>query len=770
MNIVRAFLFVFFINSLYASDIPIAKPDITSPQLQEQSVPIIELPITLKFAQSHLQVAAFERNGWYWFAFNQACLNNIHDILESNHLLYKQYEIIQDDQYLVFRIKTITLHDFPNIQQQGNTLEITFTNSLPIKAPKLTYKINNFNISLPAFNGIKEYIQVIDPDIKDKILIVLADINQTIVEKDNQFTYCKLLDSNYGIAINDVSNRLMPFIKQGILYIYHPDNHLKYLPSQFNLSTPIFQFSEWYNDGKYFEKTLTTLRQEISNNNSLDSRLNLVRFFLGHKMTTEALSYLNYIYDLDPNYYNYKLLHIASLYLSQNYYQAHLEIEKIAIEYLNYQQLQELNFWQSATLIQLHYTDVKITYNNSFIQQYQYYDIDFALLILKQAITTNDTSIISEIQEVLQNKKLSKHQHNTFMLLIADATIADQEKSLSIYDEISQDNQDIYNQASAILKKVKYLYYNNLIDIKSSINELEKIHPLIKGEDIEAVLLDTLAELYINNQQYYEGLLLLKTIHTNFSYYHNILKVNQSIYKNLVYLFNEGGIHNMLPITVVDIFINFKDLLPIGRIGAEIALNFADYLIKIDLVNEAEDFLQHLIKYRLYGDEKKQNIIKLANLYLNNHQPEQVISLFNQYIIQDKRTLYLQSKAFLQLGEAERALTLLDQDNSDAANKIKLDILWNIKAWDRIIALIEPKLHYRQNPEQELSDIEQKYIFCLAVSYFQKGDKSNLDKLYDAFSHLKLHNHELLELFNQILTNKNINMATLNKLYKINFN
>ena len=757
--------------------VPPLKPEITIPEeistVENQWDPVKEQLVTdpeftLDFSNDDIQIAAFERNGWYWFAINQISDSDLDKILSEN--LHHRYDIVKNDQQLVFRIKA-DLPYIPFIEKKDGHIIIKFLDIESYDKPlqKLVPQIGDAKITLTMFSNVNKYIEVIDPDIKDKLVIVLADVDHKNIDREYHFIYFNLLRSYYGAAFVARSDHLQTTLHKGVLQVSYPQNNWQDFSLKTNSHDLLFQFNDWYEED--FNAVLIQLQQKILEEASLEARLNLVKFFLGQKMIPEALSYLNYIGELYEDYhddYHFKLLNIATLYLLQKYSAAYREVENFPVHSLSHQQKKEFDFWKDAIVIQL--TDAKISLhlNNKFLDQYSYYETDFLLLALKQAIIKEDYTQIKDIEDNLDHKVLSPYQRNQFLLLVAQIMMQMHEynEALTIYDNLIADNNNIYHKALATVKKTEYLHQNSLIDLHNSIQDLEKLKPLIKGEKIEAPLLELLSTLYLDDKQYYNSIFLLKEIYTRFDSYYNAIQINQKIHMVLTHLFNERIIDSMSPLMAIDIFINFKEFLPIGDEGLNISLHFTDYLIKVNLISEAISFLQHLIQYRLQGEIKEESIIKLAKLYLDDNQPEQAIFLLNKYNVNNKQATYLHSGAFLQLAKYRLSYSLLAGDKSKEADNLRFKILWYEKNWDEIIEQLAPRLRYRHDPQQNLTEDEQQHLFYLAVAYFQKDDRENLAKLYEAFQTMPIKKQHTIKLLYKI-SHESISMRSFNQLLSL---
>ena len=59
------------------------------------------------------------------------------------------------------------------------------------------------------------------------------------------------------------------------------------------------------------------------------------------------------------------------------------------------------------------------------------------------------------------------------------------------------------------------------------------------------------------------------------------------------HLFLEGGADGMDSLQALALFVDFQDLVPMGPEGDQMVRGLADKLVKLDLLTQAEELLQH---------------------------------------------------------------------------------------------------------------------------------------------------------------------------------
>ena len=90
-------------------------------------------------------------------------------------------------------------------------------------------------------------------------------------------------------------------------------------------------------------------------------------------------------------------------------------------------------------------------------------------------------------------------------------------------------------------------------------------------------------------------------------------------------LFLDGEADQLQPIEALGLFYEFSDLTPVGPNGDRIVRLLAGRLVKVDLLEQAAQLLQHQVDERLQGMGKAQVAADLAAIYLMDHKPDQAL-------------------------------------------------------------------------------------------------------------------------------------------------
>jgi hypothetical protein len=175
--------------------------------------------------------------------------------------------------------------------------------------------------------------------------------------------------------------------------------------------------------------------------------------------------------------------------------------------------------------------------------------------------------------------------------------------------------------------------------------------------------------------------------------------------------------------------------MPTGTDGIAVTRNLAERLVAIDLLEQAGDLLEELVRSKLQGEEKGHTSARLAAIRLLDHMPEAAIAgldLANgeSYSpdLQNERVL-LRAKAMSEMRKYDEALTLLHDNGSPSAKLLRADITMHAEHWaDAAKALIDlvgppPKAGVA------LTNDQGDWLVNCAIAFSLAGDQDGLAKL-----------------------------------------
>ena len=258
---------------------------------------------------------------------------------------------------------------------------------------------------------------------------------------------------------------------------------------------------------------------------------------------------------------------------------------------------------------------------------------------------------------------------------------------------------------------------------KETIDALETLTTIWRGDEIEAQGLKLLAHLYTDEKNYRAAFHVMRTalqVHP-YSEYTRAIQDEASV--SFDHLFLGGEADALPPIEALGLFYDYRDLTPIGWRGDEMIRKLADRLVSVDLLDQAAELLQHQVDHRLQGSARAQVATRLAVIYLMNHKPQRAIVTLQKSRatelpteLRDQRLL-LEARALSETGRHDLALELIANIDTHEAIRLRSDILWAAKRWRAAAEQIEILYGDRWRDFTPLYETERFDILRAAIGY-----------------------------------------------------
>src|SRR4029079_5647127 len=154
------------------------------------------------------------------------------------------------------------------------------------------------------------------------------------------------------------------------------------------------------------------------------------------------------------------------------------------------------------------------------------------------------------------------------------------------------------------------------------LRELETLSAIWRGDTIELMTLNRMAQIYAQNRRYVDSLSAAKTA-TRMQPNSELSRQSQDAASALfAQLFLSPKGEDMKPVDALAMFYEYRELTPIGRRGDEMIRRLAERLASIDLLDQAAELLQYQVDKRLEGAARAQVAARLATVYLTNRKPD----------------------------------------------------------------------------------------------------------------------------------------------------
>ncbi|MDX2027526.1 MAG: hypothetical protein SFW62_02705 [Alphaproteobacteria bacterium] len=256
-----------------------------------------------------------------------------------------------------------------------------------------------------------------------------------------------------------------------------------------------------------------------------------------------------------------------------------------------------------------------------------------------------------------------------------------------------------------------------------------------RGDDLEIDTLHRLGQYYIQSKNVKAGLNTLSRavqLAPKSPLVPQIKEEMSGIFHD-IFLADLGS--DLSALDALTLYQQYRGLMPTGADGNAVMRNLAERLVAIDLLDQAADLLEDLVKNRLQGEEKGRVSARLAAIRLLDHKPEAALAGLDMgkdssypTDLQNERTL-LRAKALSELNKDEEALALLNDNTHEAARILRADITMRAQHWgDATKALLEligppPAAGTALNLNQA------SWLVNAAIALSMAGDQEGLHKL-----------------------------------------
>ena len=272
-----------------------------------------------------------------------------------------------------------------------------------------------------------------------------------------------------------------------------------------------------------------------------------------------------------------------------------------------------------------------------------------------------------------------------------------------------------------------------------TVDALETLTTMWRGDDTEAEGLQLLARLYTEDGRYRDAFRIMRAALAS----HPTSDLTRRIQDEAAASFNSlflAGKGDALPaIDALALFYDFRELTPIGRRGDEMIRRLADRLVSVDLLDQAAELLQHQVDHRLQGAARAQVATRLAVIYLMNHKADKALATLRATRIAElpndvrNQRLLLEARALSDVGRHDVALEVIGNIEGREAMRLRSDILWAGKRWRDAAEQIELLYGDRWKEFEPLTDIERSDILRAASGYALGEDALGLVRFRERY-------------------------------------
>lgn len=487
-----------------------------------------------------------------------------------------------------------------------------------------------------------------------------------------------------------------------------------------------------------------------------DKRFDIARFYFAEDMCQEALGVLRDLFVQDPVYPKVteaRLIEAACLYRRGLYDDAATQFEALEKPFENHPNKPEIDFWRWASEMQsskqkripnrlnIPYEYVKAY--DKFMQQYPTdMRYDFGLLAVEDHLDKGNLDESAATLEIISYDNVPPERRNDteFLRSMVALQQGDYEQAQQIWKLLADDAFDRYNRARALYELAKYNLVTGKATLDQTIDELNHISVIWRGDKLELDVLKLAGQLYINDKRYYEGLRDWQALVNNFPNTKEALFIAGRMKNAFTHFFESGLAYTVSPFQALAMYFDFQELTPVGKRGDQIIQQLSDHFVGADLIDSAINLLDHQLRFRVAGETRNQLALKMSELYLANKEPQKAIDVLRNIdeAAAPKPTLArshrAEARALMALNNFSEARNVIAGDFSDEAQAVRKDMFWRDQNWFGIMNIIEPKLEkFAETPAFPLKLHEAKDLLKLAVAYNAQKEPTKVASIRSLF-------------------------------------
>lgn len=247
------------------------------------------------------------------------------------------------------------------------------------------------------------------------------------------------------------------------------------------------------------------------------------------------------------------------------------------------------------------------------------------------------------------------------------------------------------SRAKAELALIELKLAKGDIDETQAADRLSKLQMQWRGDRTEFEALKRLGELRLATSEFRRGFTALSEASRVFGGRFDTTDVHAAMTAGFERAFVDGGVDGLPPLEAVALFEDFESLAPPGEKGDLALATLAGHLATLDLVDEADRLMSHLVRRRLTGPLRGRMGVELAQLRVSRAQWREALSTLDQLeddmpdmaTAERQNALRLRAEAVAGLGDVKRALKILMQADADDRETLALRarLAWRAGDW-----------------------------------------------------------------------------------------
>lgn len=274
---------------------------------------------------------------------------------------------------------------------------------------------------------------------------------------------------------------------------------------------------------------------------------------------------------------------------------------------------------------------------------------------------------------------------------------------------------------------------------EEAIADLERLRFAWRGDEFESLLLHQLADLYLQQERYRDGLDALRQAASHFPGSPRAERAARRMREVFARLYMDGAADSMPPLKALALYRAYRELTPVGPDGDKMIARLADRLVQVDLLGRAAALLEEQVRYRLEGGDRARVGARLASVRLLDEKPEKAVEALTASTVEDvpeplaRRRRHLEARALAELGRHQQALERLSGDARPEALRLVAEVRSRAGDWQGAAEALERLAPPPPAGGETLSTDAARRVVHLAVARTLAGDEAGVEALARAY-------------------------------------
>jgi tetratricopeptide (TPR) repeat protein len=748
-------------------DAPIVRPNpVPSSGVIKVSAQTDGQVLTLKFPfVSQAGAAVFRRGGAVFVVFDAKTRFEI-DQPPASFGAVKRISWLDGRDFTVVRIEAPEAMSVA-AAADGSTWMVTLGG--PVVASDDAIKLSRDDQTGPAaltaaLTGATKVVWLTDPAIGDRFAAVTAMGPARGMARTHAFVETRVLQTVQGLAIEavapdvrvGVAGDLVRIEKPGGLSLSHAAQIVRAEDAPESMPQPaalpgLIDFARWSKTGSdgylgRYRKLQDMASAETAKgpNSPVSARMALARFLVGTELSYEAIGVLDMVGKTNPGMLNdaeFRGLRGAARVMSRRYKEAENDFSMPGVANDPASAL-----WRGYIDAKLgNYADARKSFMagskaiDSFSPKWK---ARFAVAHAQAALALKDPDAARSLLAYALAQPIDAQEQLAAYLVEAHLfeSVGQTPRALAVYQAIAKAPLDEV-AAPALMRATKIRYEAGAMKPAEAVAQLDSLRFRWRGDATEFEVIQTLGEIYLGQGRYREALEALRSAGQRLPDSPAAQALQAELAEAFRKLFLQGQADGLQPIQALALFLDFRDLTPVGADGDEMVRRLARRLIDVDLLPQAAELLKYQVDNRLDGVAKAQVATDLAAVYLMDQQPEKALdaiwasrtTLLPNALNAQRRVL--EARALTGLGKFDNALEILGKDTSPEALDVRAEVFWKQQNWAKAADAYDKRLGERwKTTGTPLSGEEETRLIRAGVAFSLAGDGKSLQTLADHYS------------------------------------